>query len=134
MFDGNWKAALYVDKNASEAQNEALVKIWGGQAGGAVFPMVAKMITQMLGVKKAAIDFQSANGKLSVTISNVMNATIEMMKGAEDKTIEIRNLPAALAVPTKVARSTENKYADYDMHWNYSATNGFYGDFEYTGP
>lgn len=92
------------------------------------------MITQMLGVKKAAIDFQSADGKLSVTISNVMNATIEMMKGSEDKAIEIRNLPAALAVPTKVARSTENKYADYDMHWNYSATNGFYGDFEYTGP
>lgn len=134
MFDGNWKVALYVDKNATESQSDALVKIWGGQAGGAVFPMVAKMIAQMLGVKKAAIEFQSTDGKLSVAISNVMNATVEIMKGAGDRTIEISNLPTAFATPTKVARSIENKYTDYDMNWNYSAKNGFYGDFAYTGP
>ena len=34
MAENQWKAAVYVDENANEDQRNALLKIFGGKAGG----------------------------------------------------------------------------------------------------
>jgi hypothetical protein len=133
MFDGNWKAALYVDKNASETQTDAIMRIFSGKAGGP-FAEVAKLITQFLGTRTVAIDFRKEDGKFSLTVPNVMNASIEAIKNPEGRVVEVHNAIGSSAEPTYVARSTANNLTDYGMSWSYSAKNGFYDDFAYSDP
>jgi hypothetical protein len=133
MFDGNWKAALYVDRNATEAQEAAIVKVFSGQAGGS-FAVIAKLITQFLGTRTVPINFKKEDGKFWLTVPNVMNVSIEAIHGLKDRVIEIHNSAGSSAEPTYVARSIANDFKDYGISWSYSAKNGFYGDFEYSGP
>ena len=57
MGEGNWKVGLIVDERVDAAQEQALVAIASGQAGG---PMAAlrPLIASFLGVEKASIRFE----------------------------------------------------------------------------
>ena len=46
ILEGNWRAAIFVDENASKAQEEALLKVYTGQAGGPVADL-AKLIERV---------------------------------------------------------------------------------------
>ena len=48
--------ALYIDKRATKYQNDSLVAIYSGQAGG-FFAAVSNLIGRILGVKPASIEF-----------------------------------------------------------------------------
>src|SRR6478752_1387386 len=55
MTEGNWRVGVFVDEQATDAQFEKLVQVFGGQLGG---PMagLAPLIGEMLGVERAAIE------------------------------------------------------------------------------
>ena len=55
MTEGNWRVGVFVDDQATDAQFEKLVQVFGGQLGG---PMagLAPLIGEMLGVERAAIE------------------------------------------------------------------------------
>ncbi len=59
MVETKWRAALYLDERASDAQKQALTKIFAGQAGGhpAVF---ASFVEDVLGVASVKIDYRAA--------------------------------------------------------------------------
>ena len=52
MKDGDWKVALYVDERADEKQNQALMGIFSGQAGGHIANL-APLISEVLGARPA---------------------------------------------------------------------------------
>ena len=51
-LDGKWRAAVYVDDRASEAQEKALLDVFTGKLGGAIAD-VAKLIGEVVGVERA---------------------------------------------------------------------------------
>jgi hypothetical protein len=51
-----WDAALYIDEGANKEQNNSLVSIFSGQAGG-FFAALSNLIGKVMGVKSTPIEF-----------------------------------------------------------------------------
>ena len=75
-LDGNWRAAVYVDDGATEAQETAILNVFTGKLGGAIAD-VASLIGEVVGVERASIKFRAENGKGSLKIGDVANAEME---------------------------------------------------------
>jgi hypothetical protein len=135
MTQVKWKAALYLDERAGKAQREALTKIFGGQAGGH-FAAIAALIGEVLGVKSARIEIESAGRRRAVRVGGVAQAEIEGLRGpgGEEPTIHGLLLYGAADAPAVVARSKKMTFKDYGFSWNLSGKNGFISAFSYKGP
>lgn len=75
-WDGGWRAAVYLDDGTSDAQQEALLNVFTGQLGGPIAD-VAKLIGDVVGVERAAIEFNADNGAGSLKIADVVDASIK---------------------------------------------------------
>ena len=81
ILKGNWTAAIFVDDNASKAQEEALLKVYTGQAGGPVADL-AKLIGTVVSVERAPIRFEVQGGKGTLEIGPNYYAELEPYVGA----------------------------------------------------
>lgn len=132
MLQTQWKAAVYVDERASEAQRNALLRIFGGQAGGHP-ARLAGHIGEILGVKTVPIQFRAEGASHSLKIPGIADVEIATVNGQNDRPITISGHPLCIApgFPVTVARSKKLTYADHGMSWNLSDRNGFFAPFEY---
>jgi hypothetical protein len=135
MVEVQWKAALYLDERASEQQKNALIQIFGGQAGGH-FGRIAEHIGEVVGVKSAAIDYQAEGKRRSLRIADVAAAEIEAIDGVGGSEVTISGNPLGVVPgePMVVARSSRLDYRDHGMNWELSNRNGFFSPFTYQGP
>lgn len=76
ILQGNWKAAVYVDDKASEAQHEAILKVFTGQAGGPVADLAA-LIGEVVSVERVPIEFKVDEGKGSIRVGNAGYAELQ---------------------------------------------------------
>jgi len=132
MAKVQWKAALYLDDRATEAQAQALGAIFSGQAGGHP-ERLAGHIGEVLGAGPASISFASDGKKVSMTIAGVAEVAIAAAQGQGGADITVSNHPLAIApgFPAVVSRSERLTYDDYGMQWDLAEKNGFYSPFEY---
>jgi hypothetical protein len=132
MAQTKWKVALYVDERASEAQKNALVQIYSGQAGG-YFASISPFIGEMLGVTSTKIDYHEAGKNRTLSLGNVANMAIDGIEGQNGADVTVQNPPLTLVpgIPATVAKSTQLRYSDHSMNWNISGKNGFYSKFAY---
>ena len=129
-----WKAALYIDDNASSEQADALTKIYSGQAGG-FFAAAVNFIGEMLGVKSVPIEFGIDGKRRWLNIKNSVELEIEGVKGIDPNKESCIVNPAFSVVPGSdlvVARSSKYNYNDHGLQWNNSGKNGFYCRFSYS--
>jgi len=133
MLDGNWKALFYLDGRSNREQTEALTQIFTGKAGGALFPELMKLISEVIAVKSTKIIVSKDGKKFTVSVSGIMDASIEPVIGTQNRPMEIRNIPVAGTVDDSyiVAKSLSNNYHDDGLEWSYSGKNGYYGKFDY---
>jgi len=134
MVQGNWKAALYLDERASEAQKDGLTQIFAGQAGG--HPAVlASFIDQVLGVKSVPIEFHAEGKSRSLRIPDVAEAEIEALAGQGDAEVNISNHPLCVTPGETlvVSKSKRLSYNDHGLQLEVSEKNGFYSPFTYQG-
>jgi len=82
MRDGDWTAALYIDDQASPAQQEALGQIFSGQAGG---PMhgVSLLFSRFLGVQTAPMTFTMAGNTRHLLIPDILEVAVAAVTGRE---------------------------------------------------
>jgi hypothetical protein len=81
ILQGNWRAAIYVDNNASKEQEAALLKVYTGKAGGPVADLV-KLIGEVVSVERAPIKFTVSEGKGILAIGKDYYAELEPYRGA----------------------------------------------------
>jgi hypothetical protein len=69
MTDGNWRLGMLIDDSASDEQAAKLGAVFGGELGG---PMegLAPLVTEMLGVERVAMRFESTGGTHRVTLGD----------------------------------------------------------------
>lgn len=132
MMETQWRAAAYVDDRASEAQQGALLGIFGGQAGGHP-ARLAGHIGELLGAVPAPIMFEHTDSSYRMTIADVAEAEIEAMTGQGDGPIEISGHPLCIApgFPARVAKSKKLRYGDHGMAWQIDGKTGFFSPFAY---
>jgi hypothetical protein len=76
MSDGDWRLGVFLDAAASDEQAEKLGAVFGGQLGG---PMEAlgPLVSENLGVERAAIEVREEGLRHSVKIGDAVDFEIE---------------------------------------------------------
>lgn len=82
---GNWTAAIFLDDQATPAQEAALLKVYTGQAGGPVADL-AKLIGKVVSVQRAPITFTVQGGKGTLKIGTDYHAELEPYVSASGAT------------------------------------------------
>ncbi len=80
MGAGNWEVGVIVDDTASDAQQQAIGAIAGGQAGG---PManIAPLIGAFKGIEARPIQFQGSEGNWSVVVPDRIDQAVTGVRG-----------------------------------------------------
>lgn len=81
----SWKAAVIVDDRATEAQEQALLKVFTGQLGGGIADL-AGLIGEVVGVERAPITFTVDGGKGRLTVGDIADMELTPYTGATGKT------------------------------------------------
>ncbi len=76
MGQGNWRVGLFMDAAASAEQAEALGGVFGGQKGGP-FETLAPLITEMLGMETAPIDYSDDGRRHRVKVGDLLETEVE---------------------------------------------------------
>jgi hypothetical protein len=80
ILAGNWRAAIFVDEQASPEQEAALLKVYTGQAGGPVAELAA-LIGEVVSVQRAPIRFTVDEGQGELAIGTDYYAELEPYRG-----------------------------------------------------
>lgn len=131
MAEVKWKAALYLDDRADDAQREAMTQIFAGQAGGHP-ERLSQHIGEVLGVASVPIEYRAEGKRRSLRVGQIADTAIEAIEGPEG-TVTISGHPLCIApgYPVVAARSEHMRYQDHGYHWEISRGNGFYSPFHY---
>lgn len=134
MAEVPWQAALYVDGKGNAGQQEALTKIFSGQAGG--HPQrLAGHVGEILGVRSVEIVYRGEGKNRSLSIPGMVEAEIEAIDGQGGGEVTVSGHPLCISpgYPAVVARSKRLTYHDHGQDWEISGKNGFYSPFSYNG-
>lgn len=85
ILKGNWRAAFYVDDSVSDAQMEALLKVYSGKAGGAIAELV-KLIGELVSIERVPIRFTVNEGRGELEIGSDYYAELEPYRGPSGAT------------------------------------------------
>jgi hypothetical protein len=88
VLKGNWRAALFIDDGASDAQYQALLNVFTGKLGGPVADL-ASLIKEVVAVERAPITFDVRTGKGSLKIGKDVEAQVEPLMGAHGEPTEL---------------------------------------------
>lgn len=76
MTEGNWRLGVFIDDQATDAQFDQLVKVFGGQLGG---PMgaLAPLVGEIAGVERAPFEVEDDGLRHTVHIGDAIEFEIE---------------------------------------------------------
>ncbi len=132
MADGGWRVALYLDERADARQQEALTRIYAGEAGG--HPANLKpLIAEVLGVASVPVRFEPAGKGYSVGVGTLAAAEFAALEGQDGEPVTIRGHPLAVAPghPVTAARSAHFRYEDHGIRREVAERNALVSDFTY---
>ncbi len=84
VLDGNWRAQLFIDDQASAEQEAALLSVFTGKQGGPIADLAA-LIGEVVGVVRAPITFEVEEGKGTLRIGDTTEAVMEPYRGPSGK-------------------------------------------------
>ena len=90
VLAGNFRVAVYLDDEASDAQQQALLDVYTGKLGGPVAEL-AKLVGEVVSVERTAITFDVQGGRGTLRIGDVSFAELEPYKGADGSTTTLSN-------------------------------------------
>ncbi|MDE0249789.1 MAG: DUF1326 domain-containing protein [Gammaproteobacteria bacterium] len=134
LTEGNWRLALYVDEQASDAQFDAICALWSGEGGGHL-SVIASLVGEVMSAKKAKITYESTDSKKHLVIEGVGENEMYPMEGEDGKPVIVSNHPLAVAPgnPVVVHESKNATYSDNSIEWSASGKAGLASPFQY-GP
>jgi len=80
VLKGNWRALVYVDDKATQAQQDALLSVFTGKLGGPVADL-ASLIGEVVGVERVPITFTADKGKGTLIIGQTVQAELVPLTG-----------------------------------------------------
>jgi hypothetical protein len=137
VLAGNWKVAVFLDADISDAQQEAMLNVWTGKLGGPVADL-ASLIGEVVSVERAPIKYEIVEGKGTITIGDVAEATMEPYRGPSGEVTTLNEsvfstIPGSPAWVAK-ASSYSRKGAKYGLaDLDIQGHNAIQGLFKFEG-
>jgi hypothetical protein len=134
MIEGNWSVGLITDERASKEQQDSIVAVASGQAGG---PMAALsgLITNFLGVETAPITFESAGLHRSARVGNHIDQAIQGVAGANTTDpIYLDNVGHPVSTRLALAKAERSHVHAFGVDWDDESgrNNGHFSPFTWT--
>ena len=134
MGEGHWRAALYLDADASAEQRAALEGIFTGKAGGPT-ARISAAVDEWLPTRTTRIEFGKEGRRRWARIRDVLDIEVEGVEGAEPGTETwIDNVRHLVARRLAAARTKRGLYRDHGWTWDNSGMNAHYASFDWRGP
>jgi hypothetical protein len=135
VFAGNWRAVVYVDDRCSDAQQDALLKVFTGQLGGAIADLAA-LIGEVVAVERVPITCSVEEGEGLLKFGDAAHAQLSAFKGATGGVTTLSDtvfstIPGAPAYPgtaTVFRRTAGHGMSDIDL----SGHNAVQGSFRFS--
>ncbi len=134
MGEGNWKVGVIVDERASAEQEQALVGIASGQAGGPVAAL-GPLVGSFLGAEKKPIRFERTGLRRKVTIPGVLEQEAEgvpsLAKSGEPMFLEGTMHPANSRLA--LMRALRSRLSVFGLRWDDTSgrNNGHFAPFSW---
>lgn len=140
VLEGNHKVALFIDENASKAQERVLLRAWRGELGGPLADL-AGLVGEVVAVERAPITFTVEEGKGTLQIGGGITPVVEAIMAAyvgatgEPTTLVdsvFSTIPGSPAYVSKAAtyRRNSSRYGLNNM--NLENHNAVQGKFSFT--
>lgn len=133
VLKGNWRVAVYIDDQASQAQQDALINAFTGKLGGPLADQ-AQLIGQVVSVERAPIAVNMSKGSGTLRVGSVIDAELKGLEGATGPTTlhdsVFSNIPGS---PAYVAKSLRYNVNLPDKGWQLSLSgkNAVHGQFRF---
>lgn len=113
FFEGNGKARLYLDENATEDQRRELEAIFTGKRGGVLEPLWGAVISDWLPTRTTAVRIGWGDAP-SVEVGDVGRARLRPLEDGAGQRTTIRGAPAQSAFQFE----TMDLASGSDSHWS----------------
>jgi len=135
MGKGNWDVGVIVDERASAAQQEALVAICSGQAGG---PMAALsgLVGQFHGTQPAPIQVAGTDGRWSTSAGQFLNQSMQAVNGMAGQPLFLENTGHPAADRFGLAKAESSHLHVFGLNWDDDSgqNNAQYAPFHWEAP
>lgn len=134
VLAGNWRAVTYVDGKGKVEQQQALIKVFTGELGGAIADL-AKLVSENLDVRVAPIEYQIKEGQGTIRIGEVLSAEMAPYRSADGKPTKLvdsifSTIPGSPAYVAKATHHTVN-LPEFNLAWEYNGRNAIQGEFHF---
>lgn len=134
MADGGWSLGMIVDDRASQEQQDALVAIYSGQAGGPM-ALTAGWVGTFIGLERRPIRFEKQGKHCSVQITDMLDSIAEGTAGANpDEPVYLDNLFHPANTRVALAKGTRHHLNAFGIDFDaVDPTFSAYTTFDWVG-
>jgi hypothetical protein len=133
MSEGNWRVGVVMDAAASPEQAEKLGAVFGGQAGGPM-AMLSPLISDMLGMETAPIDYVDDGRIHSVKVGELIDIEIEDFVAPMNPSGEIERLTGMFHPANStltIAKANRSRVDAFGMSFANEGKNGHSAPFSW---
>jgi hypothetical protein len=124
------RLALFVDQEATERQEQALLDAFTGKAGGPLAELAA-LVGEVVAVERAPISFDVDQGTGSMTIGEVVNATIEAFRSPDGRPTTMRDFALSPVLGRTAYAAKPSTYALDAAHLGFAFSPNSATQFEF---
>jgi hypothetical protein len=133
MSDGNWRVGVVMDAAASPEQAEKLGAVFGGQAGGPM-AMLSPLITEMLGMESAPIDYVDDGRVHAVRVGELIDIEIEDFVPPQNPGGEVERLTGIFHPANStltIAKANRSRVEAFGLSFANEGKNGHWAPFSW---
>jgi len=135
ILAGNWKVALFVDENATDEQERAILDAYTGKLGGALADL-SQLIGEVVTVSRAPILHELRDGDGTLKIGDMVSSEMSPYRGPSGQITTLNEsifstVPGSPAYVSKAIRTSVN-LPEYGMTWSYEDANAIQSDYHMT--
>ena len=132
MAAGDWTVVLYLDDDATDAQRDALERIFRGEAGGHP-AMIASLFREVRAVESVPIRYEAADRRLGMRVGEAADASLEAIEGQGGGEARISGHPVAISPGHDlVAAASDTVYhRGHGLDWDAGGRVAAYAQFHY---
>lgn len=135
MAKGNWTVGVITDQRASPEQQQAIVAIASGQAGGPMAPL-GPLIGTFAGVESRPITFDKDSLRRAASIPEMLDQALEGVAGANGaEPIYFDNVAHPVNTRLGLAHGTRSHVHAFGIDWDDTSgkNNGHFAPFNWQG-
>ena len=133
MADGNWHVGLVMDAEASPEQAEKLGSVFSGQVGGPM-AMLSPLISEMLGMETAPIDYVDEGRRHSIKVGELMDIEIEDFVAPGNPGGEVERLTGMFHPANStltIAKANRSRVEAFGLFFANEGKNGHFAPFSW---